>query len=156
MPRPRLFAALPLAVALALGTAACGAGFDAGTGQVQRGTNGSAGQVGDIAVRNLLLLQDSADPPVTTLVAGLVNNGGTADQLTSVQVADAGAVPLSPITVPGGGLVTPSVGDGPVIQVPNATFRPGGYAKVTLTFKNAGQLSLDVFVMAPSGPSNGG
>jgi hypothetical protein len=153
--RIRALAALPLALALA--TSACGAGFSPGTGQVQRDTNGSAGVTGNIAVRNLILLQDEdANPVTTSLVAGLANNSNVTDELTGVQVADADAVALgNPIPIPGRGLVTPGVGDGPSIEVANAKFRPGGYTTVTLTFKNSGQITLDVLVMPPNGPSNG-
>jgi hypothetical protein len=123
---------------------------------VQRDTNGSAGQVGEIAVRNLLLLQDNANPPATSLIGGLVNDGDVPDTLTGVSVAGASPIPATSITVPGRGLVTPGVGSGPTINVPGATFRPGVLTKVTLTFQDSGQLTLDVLVMPPNGPSNGG
>jgi hypothetical protein len=146
-----------MAAALALGTSACGAGFHAGTSEVQRPTNGSAGTIGSIAVRNLLLLQTSGSPATTSLVGAFANDGDNPDQLTAVSVSNAGAVTLAaPVTVPGRGLVTPGVGSGPSIDVPAATFKPGGYATVTLTFARSGELSLPVLVMLPNGPSNGG
>jgi hypothetical protein len=156
-PRLRRLSAVALLAVLALMTSACGSGFHSGTSQVKRPTNGSDGDVGAIAVRNLLLLQDKADPPVTSLIGGFVNNGDTPDQLKSVQVSAAGAVSSQlPLTVPGRGLVTPGSGGQTAIDVPNATFTPGGYATVTLTFQHAGILSLDVLIMPPDGPSNGG
>jgi hypothetical protein len=145
-----------LVAAIALGTSACGAGFHAGTGQVQRDTNGSAGDSGNIAVRNLLLLQDSASPPVTSLIGGFANDSNQPDVLTAVTVSNAGAVTLpSPITIGSRSLVTPGTGGVPAINVPSAKFLPGSYATVTLTFQDSGQLSVPVLVMAPDGPSNG-
>jgi hypothetical protein len=153
----RRLSTVALVAVLALTTAACGTGFHAGTSQVHRPTNGSAGDVGAISVRNLLLLQDKADPAVTSLIGGFVNNCDTPDQLKSVSVTEAGAVTSQlPLTVPGRGLITPGSNDQKAIDVPNATFKPGGYATVTMTFQNAGILALDVLVMLPDGPSNGG
>ena len=156
-PRLRRLSAVALMAVLALTTSACGAGFHSGTSQVKRPTNGSDGDVGAISVRNLLLLQDNANPAVTSLIGGFVNNGDHPDQLKSVLVTEAGAVTSQlPLTVPGRGLVTPGSNDQSAIDVPNATFKPGGYATVTLTFQDAGILALDVLVMTPDGPSNGG
>lgn len=156
MPRRRTLGVLSCAAALAVTLSACGAGFDAGTNQVRRVTNGSDGDVGSVAVRNLLLLQDGASPPVTTLTGALVDNTDATDQLTAVKVGEAGAITLSPITVPARGIVTLGSGDTPAITVPDATFRPGRNIPVTLTFKNSGELTMSVLVMLPSGPSNGG
>ena len=156
MPRRRTLVVLSCAAALALTLSACGAGFDAGTNQVRRVTNGSDGDVGSVAVRNVLLLQDGASPPTTTLTGALVDNSDRSDQLTAVKVGEAGAVTLDPITVPARGIVTLGSGDTPGINVPDATFRPGRNITVTLTFRDSGQLTMSVLVMVPSGPSNGG
>jgi hypothetical protein len=156
VPRRRTLVVLSCAAALAVTLSACGAGFDAGTNQVRRVTNGSDGNVGSVAVRNLLLLQDGASPPTTSLTGAFVDNSDQIDQLTGVQVAEAGAITLDPITVPARGIVTPGSGDHPAINVPDATFRPGRNIDVTLTFKNSGQLTMSVLVMLPNGPSNGG
>ncbi|HTY73294.1 MAG TPA: hypothetical protein VMI11_12835 [Actinomycetes bacterium] len=148
---------LPLAVVVALLTSACGAGFAAGTNQVHRPTNGAAGDVGFMSVRNLLLLQDpTTDPPVTTLIGGFANNDVVPDHLTAVAVSGAGAVTPGDLEIPGRALITPGSNGQPGIDVPNATFKPGTFQTVTLTFAGAGTLTLTVLVMLPDGPSQGG
>jgi hypothetical protein len=156
VPRRRTLAVLSCGAALAVTLSACGAGFDAGTNQVRRVTNGSDADIGSVAVRNLLLLQDGASPPTTTLTGALVDNTDETDQLTAVKVAEAGPITITPINVPARGIVTLGSGQTPGITVPDATFRPGRNILVTLTFKNSGELTLSVLVMLPNGPSNGG
>ena len=157
VPRVRAATVAVLTAALALTTSACGAGFHAGTSQVHRPTNGSAGDIGNMSVRNLLLLQDSADPAVTSLIGGFSNNGYAPEKLVAVSVTDAGAVSSQlPLSFAGRSLLTPGSGGQAAIDVPNANFKPGSFQMVTLTFQNAGALTLDVLVMPPDGPSNGG
>ena len=98
--------ALPVALALAATLSGCGTGFLAATNRPYVPSNGTSMTVGTMDARNLLLVDDDAQPGTFKLIGALVNNGADPEVLTAVAVQNAGAVPLTPITVPGRSIIT--------------------------------------------------
>ena len=132
--------------------AGCEAGNGAPTLEFHAASAGSQTVVNGIRITNVFVL---GAPSGSTLPAGssaslfmsLFNDGATADSLESVTAAGA-----SSVTLDGGSVALPSetpvnlTGPQPSAVLTNlsAPLASGGYIKVTLQFKNAGPVKLNV------------
>lgn len=155
----------------ALLVAGCGAGQITQTDTQQAGVNGAKAQVGDIAIRDATLtFPDNAGsgpavyPPGSDvdLRMSIVNEGAAADELVSARSDAATSVAIEGTrTVYGGntlriGAVPPDlegVEDGKLILRDLTTqVRPGELVSVTLTFRDAGRVTLEMPVAGPDEP----
>ena len=154
---PRRVASVAVA-ALALGASisGCAAGFDATTSRSYAPSNGSVASVGDIRIRNVVLVQ-SVDGRLTEVYATFVDNGNTADQVTGIRIAAAGEVklPNGPITVPAMGKVDlgPS---GERVFADGLTLVLGHVYTITFSLAHAGEAHLSALVMTSDSLVNGG
>jgi len=135
-----------LAFALSATGAGCGAGFDAPVYLV-RPENVNA-EVGDLLLRSLVLVKaEGADS--AALAGAFVNRGDAPDTLTSVEV-EAGSAPLSAspnLEVPFGQSVILGGTEGEAITFSGAEgLSPGRFVPVTLTFRDAGSVTLKLLV----------
>lgn len=136
-----------LAATLGLGTlTGCGSGIFAQTSQPYSPTQGSTTEIGPIHVTDVVVIA-SADGDLAEVHAAFVNNDEVPDALTGVAVSDS-----SPVTLP----------DGPVVvrQYENVVIGPGGtrvfvhdmkgkvgeVARVTFTFRDAGEATVDAII----------
>ena len=136
--------------------AGCAAGNNAPVQQWHQPTPGAAAQIGGISISNVFILgaaNGQALPPGRSagMYLGLVNSGAP-DTLTSVSAP----ATASGVVLPGGSVSLPArqsvLLTGPQPQVVLTSLqRPlpvGGSARVTLTFRDAGSVSLLVPVRA--------
>lgn len=147
------------AVALSAVVGACGAGFDAQTTKPYQAAEGTNGQSGGIAVRNMLVLA-SADGKGELHVT-FVNTGQSDDKLVSIASAPAdgpavnGASTDQPATVTFGGLKETDLKAGQAFTIPPTAGqpvtvtggKPGQMIKVTITFGKAGPLTTSIPVL---------
>ena len=154
---PRRVASVAVAaLAIAASITGCGAGFDATTSRSYAPSNGSVASIGDIRIRNVVLVQ-SVDGRLTEVYAAFVNDGNAADQLTGIRIATAGEVklPSGPVTVPamGGVNLGPS---GTRVFADGLTLVLGHVYTITLSLAHAGEAHLSALVMTSDSLVNGG
>ena len=157
----RLATALVAASLVAI--SGCAANFDAPTQAIYQPAIGSDDRNGDVFVLNALVLGD--DQGNGTLVTSLINQTSPADFLTGVTATvlggggvDVGSLPTLSSTVanaPSTGIELPTqtavrLPEGGFVQLNSADLKPGGYLTLTLTFKEAAPLDIDVPVVAES------
>jgi hypothetical protein len=135
------------AVLTASALTACGAGFDAQTTQPYQAAEGTNGQTGELAVRNVLVLADEEGKG--ELYGAIVNTGDTEDHLTGIQVGSSQqGVTVSGMRTftlrAGQSLMIPPAGGKPV-EVTGA--KPGTMLKLTLVFGDAAPLTATVPVL---------
>jgi hypothetical protein len=145
-----------LALVAGLSLSACGTGFDAQTNRPYTPSNGTSLTVGTMAARNLLLVADETRPNTYELIGALVNTGPEPESLTAVSVEGAGAVALTPITVPGRSLISTGSAPTSTIVVPDATFALGSFTTITLTFGDQGAGSASLLALTRAGTTSGG
>lgn len=147
--RPRRLAAAASTILLSLGLTACGTGGDAALNQQYQPGIGANVRVGDVEIHNALLVRN--EDGTLSFSAGLVNTSDTAQRLESATLTPLGgsetveAEIFEPVTVAPNALYTIG-GQGELAGIDGEPFTAGGYARVTLTFSGAG----DVTVEAPS------
>jgi hypothetical protein len=145
-------------VALSVTVAACGASFNAQTSKPYQAAEGTNGQSGDIAVRNLLVL--ASEDGKGELHGVFVNKGQSDDKLVSIAAAaadpnaqntstgQAGSVTISGLKeteLKAGQSYTIPPAGGPAVTVTGG--KPGQMIKVTITFAEAGSLTTSVPVL---------
>ena len=146
-------AVVPLALALPLALAGCGANFEAQTYQERTVADGSNSAKGAIAVRNIAV-QPSGDEQ-GVLAAGddaevtltLTNDGGEDDQLveaSSPVAADVeiteGGDPVPAVDLPRLGTTGGQVGL--TLTGLSEDLRPGQYVEITLRFERNGEVTV--------------
>ncbi|NYV75046.1 DUF461 domain-containing protein [Streptomyces sp. UH6] len=134
--------------------AACGAGNNAETLQIKPDLSDVA--VGDIKVQNVAILTQE-DPGATgpaSVMATVFNEGSTAQTLESITLEGGPTVELEPVegtsvTVPAGGRVVIGGKDNATATLPvgREAVRDGDNQRVTFTFSETGDVSLDVLVL---------
>jgi copper(I)-binding protein len=149
-------AVVPLVALLGLATlTGCGAGIEAQTQQPYSPTVGTTTEIGPIHVANVVIVA-SVDGALAELYASFVNNSDQEDSLTSVAVSDS-----SPVTLPDGPI--------PVPQYVNVVLGPGGtrvfvhdlkgkvgdVARVTITFRDSGEETVDALITTEEGLAAG-
>lgn len=162
----RLPAVLGCAAMLAL--SGCGTGPDAFTSQHVTAVNGSSGEVGPIALRdtvfaypggaNVFGYRPGEDVPVGVTI---VNESDTSDQLIAVSSPVAGGARIEgPTIIPGHGAVTTRAdasglsAEAPRLRIVltdlREPIRPGLNTPLTFVFREAGRLTLQVPINAPT------
>ncbi|MGZ4631854.1 MAG: copper chaperone PCu(A)C [Actinomycetes bacterium] len=123
---------------------ACGAGQTANTTTLYSPTSGAVGQVGPVAISNIIVVVDASGAEV---YGGLANNGGQPDALTALSVSDADPVSLSDgiVEIPAGGSVLLGPG-GTRAFVHNLQVPAGHLVNVTLQLRDAGHVTLTTLV----------
>ncbi|MGQ0623602.1 MAG: hypothetical protein ACT4PP_02935 [Sporichthyaceae bacterium] len=138
---------LATVVLAAPGLSACGAGFTAGTDEVEAGN--ANGEAADVLARNLVLVKSPQAEPAA-LAGTLINNGRRADLLERIELTEntAGArtITLTPaLTLAPGAVVPFGSQDEPPLTIPFASgLRVGNFATVVLRFRDAGDIRLSV------------
>ncbi len=145
--RTRSIGATAAALLLALSvTAGCSASFGAQTQQPYQAAEGANGDSGPIGARNVLVVADAEGKGVLNGV--LVNDGTTDDRLASVTVdpsvegVEVGGPQELPLPA---GQAVPFGTRGKAITVTGA--KPGRMVKLTLSFGEAGPITLQVPVL---------
>jgi hypothetical protein len=136
-----------IALALLPGLAACGAGFEAQTLDVQ--ADNAAGEVNGVIARAIVIVKGK-NSPTGALAGTLINRGDKPDTLTTITLTDhspgAQSVTISPNLILNPGQLVPlGVGEFKPITIPDArSIKVGNFTDVVLTFKEAGVLRLQV------------
>ncbi len=146
----------------------CAANFSAQTQAIYQPALGSDDRSGDVFVLNALVLADGEGNG--TLVTTLINQTSPTDFLTGMTAkmlggggVDVGALPTVTSTVanaPSTGIELPTqaavkLPDDGLIQLHAADLAAGGYLTLSLTFKEAAPLDVDVPVIAESSTYDG-
>jgi hypothetical protein len=151
--RRRIAATAVLVTSPAL--AACGVSFGAQTDQVYNPADGVSARGGEVDVLNALIVSDT--PGTGRLIGGLSNeNTDKSDSITGVRgVGDDQAVTFSlaggSTTIPAGGLLQladPSAANIVVKGTPDLV-KAGGYVRLTFSFQNAQEATVNVPVLEP-------
>ncbi|GAB2753291.1 DUF461 domain-containing protein [Streptomyces bullii] len=140
--------------------AACGAGNNAQTLQIK--PDNAATTVGDIKIQNAIVItqpdRESTGPAVVS--ATLFNSGDTAQELESITLPGTGkTAELKPakgsrsLTVPAGGSLILGGKDNASAVLPSSreAVQDGNAQKVTFTFSETGDVSLEAFVVPAEG-----
>lgn len=77
---------LALILSVALLTSGCAVGFDAATNQQKASGNGRTANVGDIQVRNALIVRDKQNPTRGTFVGTIINSGPEVDEFIGLGI----------------------------------------------------------------------
>jgi hypothetical protein len=127
----------------------CASGFSAETTQIKDVAEGANGSVGDINLRNMLLVT-SEDQSTAGVVGAIVNHGSAEDSLTAVTVDGVSATGGLPAPVEPNQLLILGSQKGQVqVTVSDIKSKPGDMANVVLKFRDAGDVSLQVLVEPP-------
>jgi hypothetical protein len=120
--RARIAASIVLAVALAVGTAGCGFITPQTTQKHYDASDGVSGNVGDINVRNALIISGTGN--VGNLVTTIVNNGSRAARV-EVQRSSGGSAKNEFVIIPAG--TTKKIGEkgGSLVILKGMDSRPG-------------------------------
>jgi len=172
---------MAVGIGLALLLAGCGTGQVTQTSRAQSSVNGAQGQVGPMAVRNAQLAVPDGDKPYyqsgsdAPLLLTIVNTGTTEDELTSmtspsarsVRIEGQRALPaqttlrsVEPSESKSGTSGTSGAGGAGlqqgeirvVLEGLGEDVRPGLTVPVTLLFRQAGELTLNVPIAMPEEP----
>lgn len=152
--KTRLFAAAATLLALPA-LSACGANFGAQTDQVYTPTDGENSREGTVDVLHALVVSET--PGSGRLIAGLANGSSdTEDELTGVrgEEDDQGlqfSLSGGETTIPAGGLLQLADDDSANIVVTGdeEQLRPGEFVRVTFSFANGEEATLNVPVLEP-------
>jgi hypothetical protein len=159
------------AILVGLGASGCAAGFNANTAKPYAPSNGSVASIGNLRIRNVVVVQ-SLDGGLSELYATVVSIGGGPDGYGTVAGTDVSPAPdtltgisvagASPVSIPGGSITIPpgaKIDLGPSgthVFLDNFTVRRGEIASVTLTFATAGTVTLSALVMTATALVSGG
>ena len=135
--------------------AACGVSFGAQTDQPYTPADGVSARGGEVDVLNALIVSDT--PGTGRLIAGLSNEDTSRDDtLTGVRGAgEDQSVTFSPAggstTIPAGGLLQLADPDAANIVVKGSPdlVKAGGFVRLTFSFQNAQEATLNVPVLEP-------
>ncbi len=156
-------AALSVAAVLftCTGLTACGTGQNWVEEGLSPAGNGAYVTVGPIKAQNLTLVAGPVGSKSVSLIGNLINNGREADSLVS---ATLGGTPSTPGVISGGAiLLLPSATQAHSIGYNSDTSvsflatdsKVATYQTITLTFKNAGDVTTSVLVVEPTGMYSG-
>jgi copper(I)-binding protein len=140
--------ALAIALASSLALTGCAVGFDAGTETQGNSGNGRTADVGNIQIRNAVLVADENDQTRATLVATIINKGDSEDSLKSIDAGQTIKVSLSEITLIN--RLPVSIGYNSEIFVLFTTIgkslAPGQFVDVTLSFGKNESIKMSLLV----------
>ncbi len=156
---PRRTATVLAAAALVLLLAGCWQGFNAQTTLAPPSGDGVSGAVGNIEVRSATWVRSAVNPANMTLVASFINTQTTPDVLTKVTTAPTatvevtgGAISLNPTSRISTGQLGSTGQPGQLyinafgINTPESSF-----VSTTLSFQNAGNLTLSILTVPSTG-----
>jgi hypothetical protein len=154
-PRFRRRIAAAAVVVTAPGLAACGVSFGAQTDKVYQPADGVSARGGQVDVLNALIVSDT--PGTGRLIAGLSNeNTSKSDAITGVRGAgESQSVTFSlnggSTTIPAGGFLQLADASAANIVVSGSSQQvaAGGFVRLTISFQNAQEATLNVPVMEP-------
>lgn len=151
----RRVAAVAAAAILLPSLSGCWSGFSSQTSEQanQAVGNGANLTTGDVEIRGVTWVRNTANPAEATLVGTFINNGETPDRLTKVEVQ-----PASPTGITAGA-VEIGAGDSVRIGFWSTTFInvfqlnvfPSTFVPTTFTFENAGTVTGDVMTVPNTG-----
>ena len=149
--RSRAAAVAVMALVAVLPTAGCYQTYE-NTVSVQGPTgNGVDVTVGPLLVQDTTLVA-SADGKQASLIFTIVNDGDEADALTAATVTGAAAtITTAPLAVAARSAVAVGGPSPAQVTVPNLTVPAGSYTEVTLAFRNAGSVTVEVPVVPSEG-----
>lgn len=135
-------------LAVAMLTSACAAGFDAATNQQKASGNGRSANVGDIQVRNALIVKDVKNPGQATFVGTIVNTAQDSDKITSFQIdQESGkAGEVTQILKPG---MPVAFGLADQLRLPislDGNRGAGSFVKVQINFTNNEPIQMDLLI----------
>ena len=159
------------AVVVGLGASGCAAGFNANTMKAYAPSNGSVASLGNLRIRNVVVVQ-SQDGGLNELYATVVSIGGGPDGNGTVAGTDVSPAPDSltgisvtgaaPVNIPAGAItIAPGAKvdlgpSGTRVFLDNFTIKRGNIASVTFTFATAGTVTLSALVMTETALVSGG
>ncbi|MET0741452.1 MAG: hypothetical protein ABWZ26_07895 [Candidatus Nanopelagicales bacterium] len=132
-------------------TTGCAAGFDAPTEEEYAPGDGVIGQVGDLKLRNVLLVTD-VDDENAAVIGVVVNDGLEDDRLVGLAVDGEQVRAELPAEVEAG--QTLSIGPVDADLVATAAridFEAGDFVEVEFEFDSAGTITLQALALAPRG-----
>jgi len=151
-------ATLAVALTLAAGSlTACGTGQSWVDEGLTPSGNGQYVTVGPLKAQNLTLVQGPVGSKSVTLVGNLLNTGKSEDALVGASLDGATETPAvisdGSITLLPAGANSPSMGfgGGPQVNFFAVDVQTSHYVPVTLRFKSAGQTTVSLLVVAPTG-----
>ncbi len=147
--KSRLAASIALAAALLLATTGCTFGAQIATEKEYDPSDGVGTEVGELAVRNALLIGD--DPETLNLVMTVVNSGET-DRRLSVQWSSGGERITESVFVTANGRTALGGSEQPQILVTGSTNVIGGLVPVFLSYGSVPGVELLVPVLDGSLP----
>ncbi|MFJ9773901.1 hypothetical protein ACIRVF_22115 [Kitasatospora sp. NPDC101157] len=129
--------------------AACAAGNDAETYRIASDTVNA--DIGDLKLRDVLLVADAGGSGTASLSAYILNPGGEPDTLTAVSLEGGGSSAAGVAIPPGQPVLLGSPGQ-PQVQLPGPV-SPGTFRLVGFTFAHAGHGTVDAYVVSSASPS---
>lgn len=129
--RARIAASVVLAAGILMGTSACNLLAPQATTNHYDASDGVSGTVGDIAVRNAILISDGATS--ANLLVTIVNTGDSARNL-SVQYTAAGQKVTQQVTVAPKATVSVGTPDVPAVTLANIDAKPGALFPVFMQY----------------------
>ena len=160
-----------MAILVGLGASGCATGFNATTSEPYAPSNGSIASIGDLRIRNVVIVQ-SPDGGLSEVYAAIVSIGGATDGYGTVSGVSVNPLPDSltglsvtgaaPISIPGGSITIPpgqrvDLGpDGTRIFLTSFTVKRGQVADVTFNFALAGTVTVNALVMTEQQLVSGG
>ena len=154
-PRSRRLAVAGFALTAALGLSACQMTSPVTTDMIYDPADGVSVDVGDVAVRDLLIVSEGDGAP--GVVSGLVvNNSAEPADVTLVISADGQATPLSPtVSVPAGQSVRldgqAADGSAQAVSIPAVAAAPGGNVEILVQTSGGEADSALTPVLLPEG-----
>lgn len=142
--RARIAASVVLAAGILLGTTACNLLAPQATTNRYEASDGVGGDVGDIAIRNAMLI--SNDGSSANLVVTVVNQGDSAHSL-NVQYVTGGDKVTQRLTVRANSTVTVGTPDAPAVTLENIDTQPGSLFPVFIQYGNETGVELLVPVL---------
>lgn len=141
-----------IAVIAGLSLTACGTGNDPQTAKSKGSVQGASQDLGSVAVRAAALVTDGTKTWVQMTV---INNGADADELDSVLVSNGQPTPLT-VELPKGKAVPFGGTDQATLEIDGLPQAPavGSSVSLSLTFKLAGDMTLQVPVLSASSISS--
>ena len=142
--RVRIAASVVLAAGILLGTSACNLLAPQATTAHYDASDGVSGDVGDVAIRNAILL--SNDGSTANLLATVINQGDSAHAL-NVQYSTGAEKVTQKVTIRANSSVTIGTPDAPAVTLENIDTSPGALFPVFLQYGDETGVELLVAVL---------
>lgn len=145
--------AIALALVSSLALSGCATGFSAGTNTQGNSGSGRTANVGNIQVRNAILVVDEKNPNDVSLVATLINNFDSVDTLTAIEILEPANNIVTQLELPGNNVV--SVGFNSAASLTftttGAPLIAGQFVDVTLKFAKNDSVKFSLLIVENTG-----